>query len=132
MDKTLISATYAEKAQESIRSYNYVEAISHFDLALTYDPNNISLWIQRGCACTHLHHYQKALWSFEQALTLSPDDSSLHLFRGVCLHHLEQYDQAYQSYDRGLGQKSSNPLSWFKRKWQAFLAPSELPVSASS
>ncbi|MDJ1183471.1 tetratricopeptide repeat protein [Roseofilum casamattae] len=132
MDKTVISATYAEKAQESIKNYNYVEAISHFDLALTYDPNNISLWIQRGCACTHLHHYQKALWSFEQALTLSPDDSSLHLFRGVCLHHLKQYDRAYQSYDRGLGRNSSNLLTGLKRKWQALLANWELSVSASS
>ena len=132
MDKTLISITYAEKAQECIRNNNYVEAVSHFDRALTYDPNNIILWIERGCACTHLYHYQKALWSFEQALTLNPDDTSLHLFRGICLHHLEEYEQAYESYDRALGDRSPNVFGWLKQKWQDLLSNSHRTLSTSS
>ncbi len=111
-----ISENYAQKAQDCVEQGYYVEAIAHFDRALTFDPDNISLWIQRGCACTHLHQYQKALWSFEQALKLNPEDSTLHLFRGVCLHHLQKYNQAYQSYNQALGRNLSSPLTWIREK----------------
>lgn len=81
----------------------YLEALEHFDRALTLLPDYCEAWTFRGVVLIHLNRDEEALESCDRALSLDPNNSEAWTFRGVALQRLKHYREAYASYDRALG-----------------------------
>jgi tetratricopeptide (TPR) repeat protein len=62
----------------------YEEAISSYDKALAFKPNDSEIWSNRGVMLGELKRYEDAIASFSKAIEFEPDDSiawSNRLFR---------------------------------------------------
>ncbi|MDY7052279.1 tetratricopeptide repeat protein, partial [Limnospira fusiformis] len=51
----------------------YKQAISSYDQALKYKPDDHVAWYNRGVALSYLGEYKQAISSYDQALKYKPD-----------------------------------------------------------
>ncbi|MFZ1029020.1 MAG: CHAT domain-containing tetratricopeptide repeat protein, partial [Limnoraphis robusta] len=94
----------------------YEKAISSFDQAIKFKPDDHQAWSLRGIALKdYLGEYEKALSSFDQAIKIKPDDHQAWCFRGIALSDLGEYEKALSSFDQAIKFKPDYPEAWVNR-----------------
>jgi tetratricopeptide (TPR) repeat protein len=58
-------------------------AHADIDAALVRDPNNPSLYVERGRAFTRIYEWDRALADFDRAVMLAPDRADAYYYRGL-------------------------------------------------
>jgi tetratricopeptide (TPR) repeat protein len=80
----------------------YHEAISAFDLALSFESNDCRTWNYRGNALSALHRQAEALSCYDKATALSGSYHQAWFNRGLLLSEIGAYGSALASYDRAI------------------------------
>jgi tetratricopeptide (TPR) repeat protein len=98
------------------------EALEACDNAIAIDPNDASIWYNRGTLLmTELGRYEDAVASFDQALEINPNYLAAWDNRGVALGQLGRYKDALASHDRALEIDDKHARVWQNRGVTLFL-----------
>ncbi|MEI7532697.1 MAG: tetratricopeptide repeat protein [Betaproteobacteria bacterium] len=81
------------------------EAISYFDMALSFKSDYAQAWCNKGNTLRALKRYDEAIAHFDKALSLKPDDCETWSNKGKALNELKRYDEAITHYDKALSLK---------------------------
>jgi tetratricopeptide (TPR) repeat protein len=93
----------------------YEEAISSYDKALEFNPNDSEVWSNRGVVLGELKRYEEAITSFSKAIEFEPNNSITWSNRGIALGYLKRYEEAISSYDKALEFKPDDSEVWSNR-----------------
>ncbi|NJK41324.1 MAG: tetratricopeptide repeat protein [Acaryochloridaceae cyanobacterium SU_2_1] len=63
---------------------DYKSAISSFDKALQFKPDNYLAWYNRGVALAKLGHHDEAISSYDKALNFKPDQDQAFYNKACC------------------------------------------------
>ncbi len=80
-------------------SKQYEGAITIYDQALNYYPQDYRLWHERGLAFAKLQQFEAAIASYDCAYKLRPNQRDLAHERGDALMELERYEEAILIFD---------------------------------
>ncbi|WP_255427086.1 tetratricopeptide repeat protein [Sphaerospermopsis sp. LEGE 00249] len=94
---------------------DYQAAISSFDKALEFKPDDHEAWNNRGNSLDNLGRYEEAIASYDKALEFKPDKHNAWNNRGISLHNLGSYEEAIASYDKALEFKPDDQYAWNNR-----------------
>ena len=72
---------FAHLAYEEHEKGNYQEAVTFYQMALRYNPQQASWWFNLGIAYQHQGNMESALHAYEKAVALDPKDAR---YRFVC------------------------------------------------
>ncbi len=78
------------------------EAGDLIEKALTLDPENSELLLNKGILFSEKKRYSDALASYERSIELKPDYAEAWNNRGVALNDLKRHDEALASYERSI------------------------------
>ncbi len=106
---------FFEQGNILIAGNDWEEAITSFEKALQFNPDNDAAWYNRGIALKKLGRYEEALASYEKALKFKPDKDEAWNNRGLALRKLGRYEEALASYDQALKFKPDDDAAWNNR-----------------
>ncbi|MEB3340484.1 tetratricopeptide repeat protein [Okeania sp.] len=86
----------------------YLEAISAYDKALEFKPENDQAWYNKGIALKNLGRHEQAISAYDKALEIKPDDDQAWFHKGVAFLQLKFYQQAIVAYKKSLDIKPDN------------------------
>jgi tetratricopeptide (TPR) repeat protein len=90
----------------------YEEAVTHYDKALSLNPEFAAAWSNKGNTLNELKRYDEALAHFDKALGLNPDLAAVWSNRGMALYQLKQYEEAIANYDKALSLNPEFSAAW--------------------
>lgn len=79
---------------------DYEEAVSHFTMALEFNPTHYEIYNYLGVAYNNWKKYQKAMIAFSKVMELAPELLSLRYKVAIVLYNLQKYDQARDELSR--------------------------------
>ena len=94
---------------------NYEEAISSYDKAVEFKPDDHQAWYNRGYSLGNLGRYEEAISSFDKAVEFKPDYHQAWYNRGNSLDNLGRYEEAISSYDKAVEFKPDLHQAWYNR-----------------
>ncbi|MDX9860028.1 MAG: tetratricopeptide repeat protein [Rhodospirillales bacterium] len=83
--------------------------------ALKLNPEDPTLWVDRGLARAGLRSYRAAIADFDRALELDPEMVDAYTFRATAHSYLEEMDAAAADIERALALDSLNPDALLER-----------------
>jgi tetratricopeptide (TPR) repeat protein len=99
---------YVQTGWELIHRAHTKEGLGCFNMALNLDPENPSLWNEKGLAFCSLKQYDDALRAYERALSINHDDGGAWVNKGDALKALGRPDEAIKAYEESLKHSPSN------------------------
>lgn len=97
------------------RLERYDEALTAYDLAIRFDPDNAEMHRDRGTTLAELKRYGDALNSFTAAINLAPNDAPSHFGRAMMLAGLNRFEEAVTAYDRAIDLDFNYPVVHLNR-----------------
>jgi superkiller protein 3 len=67
---------------------NYQEAVTSYDQALRFKPDDHEVWNNRGVALSNLGRYEEAIASYDRAVEIKSDYQDAWYNRGIALRQL--------------------------------------------
>ncbi len=98
-----------------IKRKEYLDAIGHFDQAISLDSGLPDVWFYRGNTLNDLKRHAEALVSYDRAVELKHDFAEAWSNRGNTLNDLKRYEEALVSYDRAVELKHDFAEAWSNR-----------------
>src|SRR5207248_5466680 len=80
--------------------------------ALSFDPEDISLYRNKGHALSKLGRFDEALEAFEEAIRRKPDYPNAHQGKGGVLRHQGKYQEALQEIEEAIRLKGDYMWAW--------------------
>lgn len=99
--------------ESALGKYNV--ALTHYDLALTLQPQHAEALSNRGNTLKALNRFDEALDSYDRALAAQPNYASALTNRGAVLFDLKRYNDALVSYDRALALRPDDAGALYNR-----------------
>ena len=94
---------------------NHEEAISSYDKAVEFKPDNHQAWYNRGYSLRKLGRYEEAISSYDKAVEFKPDNHQAWYNRGYSLRKLGRYEEAISSYDKAVEFKPDKHQAWYNK-----------------
>lgn len=91
-----------KRARVSLQAGDYAAALSAYDRALEFRPQEAQAWYRRGLALYHLRQYEAAIASFDQAIDHQPNCYQAWNNRASILVQFGKLEEAIHSYDKAL------------------------------
>lgn len=88
-DSLAQALSYTTDAVNALRKHDYAQAVSNYDLALTFRPNDPDILNLKGYALFKMHRYDDAAAVLNESIRLDPDNpwSELNLAKVQCVNH---------------------------------------------
>ena len=93
-------ATTAGEAHFS--THNYREALTSYEDAIRFEPDNASAHNSKGVALVELQRYEEALTAFQEAIRLNPNYAPTHNNLGSALGYLKRYTEALEAFEQAI------------------------------
>ena len=77
-------------------SVRYQEALLEFDNAIRIDPNDASVYINKGNALDKLGPISRTLLEFDNAIRIDPNNANAYYNKGNALDKLGLYQDFYR------------------------------------
>lgn len=97
-----ISEWWYRNGLNSLWLGNYDNALSHFENAVSKNPNRADAWIQVGFCKVKQGKNADAIRAFERALRLRPDSVEAHNKLGDAYYYASNFNKAIESYKRAV------------------------------
>jgi len=78
------------------------KTISDYDKAISLDPTNPLLYINRGLTWQTMNHYDKALADFDEGIRLDPTNASYYIKRAIVWYAKDQLDKALADFEESV------------------------------
>lgn len=89
-------------------AHNYIEALSSYEDAIRFEPDNANAYNSKGITLVELQRYQEALTAFQEAIRLNPNDAHTYNNLGSTLGYLKHYKQALEAFEQAIRFDPSN------------------------
>lgn len=106
-----------DQGYEQINSDQNEEAITTFEKALKFNPNDVKSWQGKGLALQKLERYEEAVKAYSKALTLKPDDVDLLNRKGVALAKDDKLKEAIDCWDTIIKIDPNDSTVWNNKSW---------------
>ncbi len=93
---------YMEEGVTEYDSGNYTDALTYFDQAAEFDPNQKEIYRYRAESRFRLGQYEKSVADYNVAVSLDPNDAKLYNARGMAYARQSLYFSAVQDYNKAL------------------------------
>jgi len=93
----------------------YKEAITNLDKAIERNPDDASVWSNRGIAKTKLQRYEVSISDFDNAIERNPDDANAWRNRGTAKIKLQRYEEAIADLDKAIELDLDDAGAWNNR-----------------
>ena len=94
---------------------DYQAAISSYDKAVEFKPDDHEAWYNRGNSLKNLGRYEEAISSYDKAVEFKPDYYQAWNNRGISLKNLGRYEEAISSYDKAVEFKPDLHQAWYNK-----------------
>ena len=91
----------------------YAEAINHYTQSIELDPNQITVYNNRGLAYIELRDYNSAINDFHRAIGINPNYADAYNNRGVAYVRQGEHHRAVHDYNRAI--EFNYVLAYFNR-----------------
>ena len=106
--KPNFAMVYVQTGWELLHRSQIKEGLGCFNMALNLDPENPSLWNEKGLAFTGIKQYEDALRAYDRALSLNGQDGGAWANKGDALKALGRPDDAIRAYEESLKHNGGN------------------------
>jgi len=101
----------------------YDQAIADFNYALSLDPNNAVIYIERGSAYSVKGELDQAIADSNQAIRLNPNYARAYNDRGFAYYRKKDYDRAIKDYDEAIRLDLDDPnATQFRNRGNVYYA----------
>lgn len=107
------ASLFWEKANILFVSQSYEEAITSFDKAIDFKPDDCKAWYNRGAALGNLNRHEEAIASFDKVIELNPSDHQAWFSRGIALGNLNRHKEAIASFKKAIELNPTDHLAWY-------------------
>ena len=94
---------------------DYQAAISSYNKAVEFKPDDHEAWNNRGISLYNLGRYEEAISSYDKAVEFKPDKHQAWYNRGISLDNLGRYEEAISSYDKAVEFKPDDHQAWYNK-----------------
>ncbi len=108
-----ISEWWYRNGLNSLWLGNYDNALSHFENAVSKNPNRADAWIQVGFCKVKQGKNADAIRAFERALKLRPDSVEAHNKLGDAYYYAGNFYRAIESYKRAIEIRPRDPEGYY-------------------
>ena len=109
------AAIWFDKGKDLASMASYAEAVSAFDMSLTFGQDDEAVWLEKGKALARLGKYAEATKTLEKAIALKPDDIEAWTQKGDAFNWLGKNNEALQAYDKVLELDPKNSYAKLKK-----------------
>ncbi len=109
------AAIWFDKGNDLASMASYAEAVSAYDMSLTFGHEDEVVWLEKGKALARLGKYAEAIKSLEKAIDLKPDDIEAWTQKGDALNWLGKDREALQAYEKVLELDPKNSYAKLKK-----------------
>jgi len=92
---------------------NNEEAISSYDKAVEFKPDDHEAWYNRGISLKNLGRDEEAISSYDKVVEFKPDKHEAWYNRGNSLKNLGRDEEAISSYDKAVEFKPDKHEAWY-------------------
>jgi tetratricopeptide (TPR) repeat protein len=107
--KSLDKNPFSAEAHYGIGTYymdcediNYLEAIEHYDRAISIAPEYAEAWMNKGVALSTLKNYQEAIEHYDRSISIAPEYAEAWANKAADLVDLRLYTEAEICYKRAI------------------------------
>ena len=93
----------------------YEEAVAVYDRKLQQDPNDLSLWIERGRILTKLRLYDEALGSYDRAIEMNDHFYLAWNAKATTFYEMQKFEAALEAYDKTVELNPNFYTGWHNR-----------------
>jgi tetratricopeptide (TPR) repeat protein len=115
--RPFLSSWYVVEGAEKFETEDFDEALSDFNMAILFDPENAFPYIFKGLIYCKKGIYEKALESISEAINLLPENTPTYCYRGLIYECRGEYEKAILDYKYAIKVKFDrfegyNNLAW--------------------
>lgn len=104
-----------KKGDDSLYNFQYEQAITYYDKALTLDANNIHALNGKAYALSELNRYEEAISYYDKALTIESTNITLLHSKAYLLPYLGKYNESINVYNKILAIEPGNIDALFNK-----------------
>ena len=97
-----IAYIYTESGIDEIKTGKYTEAVSDFETALSYTPDNSDIYYYIGLAYYFLKDFENSIIRISQAIEINNNNIDYYQQRGVSYSSIGRYDEALADFEKML------------------------------
>jgi tetratricopeptide (TPR) repeat protein len=87
---------------------HYEQALASYEKAISYNPNNANIYIDKGITLIGLRRYKEALIAFEYTISLNVNSTDAHNSRGVALRDFKRCTEVLIAFEQAIILDPSN------------------------
>ncbi len=106
---------YFERGLDRIDSGKYDLAMSDFDKALLYDPENADAYLNRGVLFIYSEQYPEALEELEKAEKYDNKNAGIFFNRGLVYYDTGKYNEALSQFDQCIKLDDNYTRAYFQK-----------------
>lgn len=111
------ASNWSEKGYALLFQFQYEEALTAFDQAISIDEQHVAAWIGKGNALDHLGNYSEALEAYNRSIEIAPYDARAWLGKGLAFDNLNKTDESLESYNKAIEIYPEYAIAWNDRAW---------------
>lgn len=96
------ASSWSEKGYDLLFQFQYEEALTAFDQAITIDEQNVAAWIGKGSALNVLGNYSGALEAYNRSIEIAPYNPRAWVGKGSAFDNLNKTDESLESYNKAI------------------------------
>lgn len=101
-------AFYRKRADENIAKGEYDLAVNDYNKAIELNPQDISVYLNRGLAFYNKKNYSQATADYDKAIELNPKESMLYFNRGNSYEKMGNIPKAVEDYQKAFELDATN------------------------
>ena len=109
------AAAYYNRALAYRELGKYDKAITDFNIAIEYSPENAVAYYSRALAYEKLGKYDKAITDFNIAIKYDPENAVTYYSRGIIYEKLRKYDKAITDFNTAIEYDPENVSAYHSR-----------------
>ncbi len=114
-DEKLKSEKYFALGNAYLENYDFGNAITNYDLAISLNREYVFAYFNRGIAYTESKQFDAAIESFDQAISRKPDFADAYCKRGFASYGKGNFDAAINDYSKSIELSAKIPAAYFRR-----------------
>jgi len=96
----------AQESSPALEERHYLEVIAALTKSIEANPQDATLYRNRGMAYTQLGNYEQALQDLHKAIKLEPRDAIAYNQRGIVYYQTGKYQQAIEDFGKAIERQS--------------------------